>query len=70
MAALTNSRKKAFWEGPETDQTVCGEVVRAPTEWLEVEQAPFQGAEAVGTAPGGVVVSRPESVPPEPAQRP
>ena len=70
MAALTNSRKKAFWEGVLIDQTVWGDVVSPPTAWEAVEQAPFQGATRVGTAPVGVVASRPESEPPSPAQRP
>ena len=70
MAALRNRRKKAFWAGPEMDQTVWVEVVRPPTAWLEVEQALLKGAVRVGVAPAGVVVSRPESDPPSPAQRP
>ena len=70
MAALRYSRKKAFWTGPESDQTVWGDVVSPPTAWAEVEQEPLKGEVAVGVAPTGVVVSLPESPPPEPAQRP
>src|SRR5688572_8092599 len=70
MAALMKIRTKAFWVGSETDQTVWGLVVRAPTAWLEVEQLPLKGLERVGAAPTGAVESRPVSLPPEPPQRP
>ena len=70
IAAFRNSRKKAFWLGPESDQTVCADVVSAPTAWDDVEQEPLNGAAAVGVAPTGVVASRPLSPPVEPAHSP
>ena len=70
MAALRKSLTKPFWEGPDTDQTVCGLVVSAPTACPEVEQVPLKGAVAVGAAPVGVVVSVPVSPPVEPTQMP
>src|SRR5688572_29360619 len=70
MAALMKRRAKPFWTGPDTLQTIWAEVVRAPTEWLEVEQLPLKGAVLVGVAPIGVVESSPVSPPPDPPQRP
>ena len=60
MAALTNRRKKAFCEGALMLVSDWKLVVSPPTAWFEVVQLPLKGAIAVGAAPVGVVVSRPE----------
>src|SRR5512147_1335735 len=70
MAALMKILAKAFWVGSFTLQTVCGEVVRPPTWWVEVEQAPPKGPARTGEAPTGVVASLPVSDPPSPTHRP
>src|SRR5687768_6426064 len=61
---------KAFWVASLAVQTVCGEVVRAPTAWLEVLQLPLKGAVLTGAAPVGVVESSPVSPPLDPPQSP
>jgi hypothetical protein len=68
-AALMKSLAKAFWVGSFTLQTICEEVVRPPTWWLEVEQLPPKGPALTGEAPTGVVESLPVSDPPPPAHR-